>query len=244
MKALAVLTAAVATALLVAALVQAADLKKRMEALPAPAADAPVAQTAAELPPSPWEMAELARRVDALSARLDAKIAREEKGMKEAGERFTSLRERTGGTLAGLDVESAAVKKEIGDKGADKEKVAALTRRIRTEQQKALIKRFMTMQFEAEYAKLKAELALTPEQQEQFDRVGDEAMEKMATLGSSFMDGEGNPAEFQKLQTETNEKMGAILNEEQMGKFKSWTDSRMGGRRGGQNPQGQEGPAK
>ena len=68
MKAVALLSTALAAALLIAAIAQAASLKKRIELVPAPVAGA-VAATTAEPPLSPYEMAELARRVEACASR-------------------------------------------------------------------------------------------------------------------------------------------------------------------------------
>lgn len=241
MRVLAVLATAAAAALLAAALTQAASLKKRLEELPPAPETAPgaVAFDPSQPPPSPYEMSELEKRVEALVGRIDGKVAREKKEFEAARERYLEMKKLSGESLALLDGESAAVKNAIGDGAYEKAKVAAMTKRIRTEQQKAMIRRFAGDMMRKENEKLKAELGLTPEQAAQFDKVAEEMMEKVADMGSSFMDGEMNMQGFQQLQKESNEKMGAILDEGQMTKYKAYQEKRWGGR--GNGDQGQEG---
>jgi hypothetical protein len=238
-KPVALVGLALATALLAATLVQAASLRKRLDALPAPAAPAEGEAAAPAGPvPSPFELAELARRVDGAATKLDGKVDRETKELAASKERAARIGTRTGESLAALDKEAARLRDEIGEKAHDEEKVEALTKKIRTEQQKAMIKRFAAEQMRKEQAKLKAELGLTPEQEEAFDKVGEEMMDKVAEMGSSFMDGEMNMQGWQALQKESNEKMGAILNEEQMKKYTDYQARQWGGRRNNGGQQG------
>lgn len=231
MNVVSVLVHAAAVGVLVAAIMQAAALKKRVEALPKPAESEHRERPAQGPPPSPYEMSELAARLEALGARIDAKVAREEKELAAARERFGTLRIATGDSLAVLDEESAKVKEAIGDQADDKEKVAALTKKIRDDQQKALIRKFVGNEFRKENEKLKALLELTPEQAVKFDEVSAELMDKVSEMGSNFMNGDMNPAGFIELQKTTNEKMGSFLTEDQMGKYKKYQDERWGGGR-------------
>ncbi len=245
MKVVALFITAVAAALLVASVVQAAALKKRLDAIPAPAAGAPATAAPAELPPSPYELAELARRVEACAVRLDGKIDRETRALKEAKERFTGIKGRSEESLTAIQKESLALKEELAKKAADKEKVAEMTKRIRTEQQKMMLKRFVGDRMKGEMEKVKVELGLTPEQAAQFDKVSDEMFDKFTEMGSSFMDGEANPAKFQELVTETNTKMQTFMSEEQFKKYQDIQQRQFGGGRrqngDGQGGQGQEG---
>lgn len=244
MKAAALVGTAVAAALVVATLVQAGTLKTRLDTLPAPAESSADRASPAGPPPSPFELAELARRLDGASGKLDAKVERETKELASAKERAALIGTRTGESLAALDKESAKLRDELGEMAHDEEKVDALTKKIRTEQQKAMIKRFAAEQMRKEQAKLKAELGLTPEQEAAFDKVGEEMMDQVAEMGSSFMDGEMNMQGWQKLQQESNERMGAILNEDQMKKYMDYQAKQWGGRRnnGGENGGGEGDP--
>lgn len=240
MKAAAFLLAAVAAALLVAAGAQAASLKGRLDHLPAPVAGTASLPEGTEPPASPYEMAELAKRVEACAAKLDAKIERERLALTGARERFGGIKSRTAESLEAMEKESAAIKEALGAKAADKQKVADLTKRIRTEQQKAMFKRFVGEQMKKENEKLKVDLGLTPEQVVQFDKVSEEMFDKFAEVGSSFMDGEANPAKFTELVSESNGKMKAILSEEQFTRFTDYQQKRFGGGRQG-NGDGQKG---
>jgi chromosome segregation ATPase len=233
MKAASLLTAAIATALLVAATVQAASLKKRLESLPSPAA-ASATGPSAEIPPSPYEMKELAKRVDAIAARLEGKIERERKELREAQDRYKGIGVRTAESLAAMEKEAAEIRDLLGDLEKNKDKVAEMTKRIRNEQQKAMIKRFMAGELKKENEKLKAELGLTAEQGAQFDRVFEETADQFAEMGSAFMDGDANPAKFMEVVAESNRKMATFLTEDQMKKYTEIQQSRWGGgRRGG-----------
>ncbi|MCC6740928.1 MAG: hypothetical protein IT452_17950 [Planctomycetia bacterium] len=242
MKFAALFSVVIAASLLVAALVQAATLKRRLDAVPAPAAGA-AAAAPAELPPSPYEMAELARRLEACSARLDAKIKDETTSLRESRERLAGLKGRSEESLAGVQRESLALKEELARNAADKEKVAELTKKIRTEQQKTMFKRFVGERMKGEMEKVKAELGLSPEQSAQFDKVGEEMFDKFAEVGSSFMDGEANPAKFQELVTETNTKMQTFMTEDQFKKYQDIQQRQFGGgrRQNGDGQGGQEG---
>ncbi len=244
MKVVALFVTAVAAALLVASVVQAAALKKRLDAVPAPAAGASAAPVSAELPPSPYELAELARRVEACAVRLDGKVDRETKALREAKERFTGIKGRSEESLTAIQKESLALKEELAKKAADKDKVAELTKRIRTEQQKMMLKRFMGDRMKGEMEKVKVELGLSPDQSAQFDKVSEEMFDKFAEMGSSFMDGDANPAKFQELVTESNGKMQTFMSEDQFKKYQAIQQRQFGGgggRQGGDGQGGQEG---
>lgn len=247
MKVVALFVTAIAAALVVASVVQAAALKKRLDAVPAPAAGASAAPVSAELPPSPYELAELARRVEACAVRLDGKVDRETRALREARERFTGIKGRSEESLAAIQRESLALKEELAKKAADKDKVAELTKRIRTEQQKLMLKRFVGDRMKGEMEKVKVELGLTPDQAAQFDKVSEEMFDKFAEMGSSFMDGDANPAKFQELVTESNTKMQTFMSEDQFKKYQAIQQRQFGGGGGGrqggdgQGGQGTEG---
>jgi hypothetical protein len=243
MKVAALLATAIAAALLAAAVVQAASLNKRLHNVPAPAASAAPETAAAEPPPSPYEVAEMAKRVEACAVKIDAKIERETKALRDAKERFGGIKQRTDESLEAIARESLALKEELGKKSADKEKVAELTKKIRTEQQKAMFKKFMGERMKGEMEKVKAELELTPDQAAQFDKVSGEMFDKFSEMGSSFMDGEGNPAKFQELVTESNTKMQGFMSEDQYKKYQDIQKRQWGGggRQNGDNKGGQEG---
>lgn len=231
MKVAALLTTAVAAALLVAAVAQAASLNRRLREIPAPPAAA--VQAGQELPPSPYEVAEMAKRIEACAAKVDAKVERETKALREAKERFSGIKGRTDESLAAISKESLALKEELAKKAADKEKVAELTKRIRTEQQKAMFKKFVGERMKGEMDKVKTELELTPDQAAEFDKVSAEMFDKFAEMGSSFMDGEANPAKFQELVTESNTRMQTFMSEDQFKKYQDIQKRQWGGGGGG-----------
>ena len=84
----------------------------------------------------------------------------------------------------------------------------------------------------------------------QFDKVSEEMFDKFADMGSSFMDGEANPAKFQELVTETNTKMQSFMSEDQFKKYQDIQQRQWGGGRrqgsgdnqGGQGGQGGQTP--
>ncbi|NUN49294.1 MAG: hypothetical protein HUU15_10755, partial [Candidatus Brocadiae bacterium] len=192
-------------------------------------------------PPSPYEMDDLARRLKAVGDKLEARIEKENRDLAEARGHVEGIRARTSESLAILEKESAAIKDELAGKAADETKVADLTKRIRTEQQKALIKRFVAAEMEKENAKLKADLGLTPEQAAAYDQVAAEMMDKFADVGSSFMDGEANPLKFAELVQENNTKMSAVLSPDQMKQYTDYQQKRWGNRGGGGGGGGGEG---
>jgi hypothetical protein len=242
MKVAALLTTAIAAALLAAAIVQAASLNKRLHSLPAPAAGAASENAGGEPPPSPYEVAEMAKRIEACAVLVDAKIERETKALREAKERFGGIKGRTDESLEAISKQSLALKEELGKKAADKDKVAELTKRIRTEQQKAMFKKFMGDRMKGEMEKVKVELELTPDQAAQFDKVSGEMFDKFSEMGSSMMDGEANPAKFQELVTESNTKMQGFMSEDQFKKYQDIQKRQWGGgRQGGGNGDGQSG---
>ncbi|KAF0244161.1 MAG: hypothetical protein FD180_2746 [Planctomycetota bacterium] len=238
MKVAALLITAVAAALLVAAVAQAASLSKRLHSVPAPAAGAASDGAPHEMPPSPFEVAEMAKRIEACAAKIDLKIERESRALREAKERFAGIKGLTDESLEAIAKESLALKEELAKKKADKEKVAELTKRIRTEQQKAMFKRFMGDRMKGEMEKVKAELELTPDQAVQFDKVSGEMFDKFAEMGSSFMDGETNPAKFAELVTESNSRMQGFMSEDQFKKYQDIQKKQWGGGGGGRQGSG------
>lgn len=238
MKVASLMAAAIAAALLVAAVAQAASLKKRMDSIPAPASGA-AAAVPEEPPVSPYETAELLKRLEACASRLDGKIDKESKELKAAKERYAGLKAASDESLAKMTAESSKIKEELGQTKGDKEKVAELTKKIRTEQQKAMFKKFMGEQVKKELEKIKVELGLSPDQAAKFDAVNDEMFDKFAEMGSSFMDGEGNPQKFQELITESNTKMKGFMTDDQFTKYTDIQKKQWGGRQ--RNQEGKNG---
>ena len=242
MKVAALLTTAIAAALLVAAVAQAASLNKRLHSVPAPAAGAASDVAGSEPPPSPYEVAEMAKRIEVCGSKIDLKIERETKALRDAKERFAGIKERTDDSLEAIAKESLALKEELAKKTVDKEKVAELTKKIRTEQQKAMFKKFMGDRMKGEMDKVKGELELTPDQAAQFDQVSGDMFDKFAEMGSSFMDGDTNPAKFQELVTESNTKMQGFMSEDQFKKYQDIQKKQWGGGgRGGGSGDGSNG---
>lgn len=183
----------------------------------------------------------MAKRIEACSVKVDLKIERETKALRDAKERFAGIKQRTDESLQEIAKESLALKEELAKKSADKEKVAELTKKIRTEQQKAMFKKFMGERMKGEMEKVKTELGLTPDQCAQFDQVSGEMFDKFSEMGSSFMDGEGNPAKFQELVTESNTKMQGFMSEDQFKKYQDIQKKQWGGGGGRQSGDGQGG---